>query len=138
MKPPSPLRFPETTPATSLHGAPVRWLRCSARFPKPIIEAGARCSLQLGLRSARFPERIVDREEVSCAADFAAPTRFPERSSATRRTGRPYSASNTSSFQFPGSTVRALRHGLLELVMPAIFAQFPERRSPTSLRAVRA
>lgn len=91
--------------------------------------------LQPGLRSARFPERIVDREEVSCAADFAAPTRFPERSSATRRTGRPYSASNTSSFQLPGSTVCALRHGLLELVMPAIFR--PVSRASITSRTAR-
>lgn len=58
-----------------------RGARSSASMFGPVSQTDHRRSqtvlLQPGLRCARFPERIVDREEVSCAADLAAPLGFP-------------------------------------------------------------
>jgi hypothetical protein len=115
MKPSSPLQFPETTPATSLHGAPVRWPRCSARFPKPIIDAGARCSSISAYVAPGFPNVPSTAKRFPARQILAAPLSFPSGATPSGPTGHPCTSSSASSLRLPGSTVRALRHGLLEL-----------------------
>jgi hypothetical protein len=134
MKPSFPLQFPKATKPTSLHGAPVRSNPSSAQFPEPTIGAD-----RTGLLRRGFTLRPVSRGNDQPLHRFpgggsAAPTRFPEAEQHIPPHRPPVHVELASPLRLPGSMVRALRHGLLERVMPALFTRLPERRN-TSLTA---
>jgi hypothetical protein len=137
MKPSSPLQFPETTTTTSLHGASVRLPRCAAQFPKPIIDADARCSSNPAYAPPGFPNesstakrfpggglsllRPVSRAEQRHPTAQAARARRARLAAPVARLGGAHS---------PARVARAHDAGDLRPVSRA--------QSPASLRAVRA
>lgn len=132
MKPSPPLQFPEAAKPTSLHGVPVR----SRPIPDPVSRTGNRHRMHgapctSAHVSPGFPS------EPSAAAQVPAQPNPIRRSVSrgeqrTRLHRRPIRVELASSPRLPGSTVRDPRYGLLALMMPAVFARFPERRSPAS------
>jgi hypothetical protein len=132
-----PLQFPETTNPTSLHGVPVRSKPIAgsvSRAHDRLRSHGAPCTAAHA--SPGFPVEGSAVAQVSCAADLLRrPVSRAEQHIQPR--SPPAHVELASPLRSPGSAMRALRHGLLELVMPVFFARLPEHHSPASLRAVR-
>jgi hypothetical protein len=117
MKSSCPLRFPKATKPTSLHGAPVRSNPSSAQFPEPTTGTDRTGLLRRGSRFAQFPGGRINRCTGFLAAD--PPRRSVSRAERQIQPHRPpVHVELASPLRLPGSAVRALRHGLLELVMP--------------------
>jgi len=132
MKPPPPLQFPKAAKPTSLHGVPVRSRRSPIQFPEAEIdtECTGRPALRLMLhpvsRANHQPPHRFLRNQIRYSA------RFPEGSSGRDYTGHPHASSSPRRPGCPARRCAIHGMGCFELMMPAVFARFPERRSPAS------